>query len=132
MDYGIKSRPRKQKQGEIFEECFPYYLTIGMTAEEYWCGDPSLTRGFRKAYEMKQKQMDEEAWLHGLYFYDALCSVMSCFNTKSDSHKEYATKPYSSVEKEVDEDSKKKEAEAQAEVWMKSWASATQKAFKDK
>jgi len=101
-----------------------------MTHEEYWYGDPSLPRYFRKVNEIKTKRTDEEAWLNGLYFYDALCSAMSHLNSKSNSHKDYTAKPFSAVDK-VDEESKKIEAEAQAEVWMKSWASATQKMFKE-
>lgn len=129
MDNGVKPRPRKQ--AEIFEECCPYYLSIGMTHEEYWYGDPSLPRYFRKVNEIKTKRTDEEAWLNGLYFYDALCSAMSHLNSNKNSHKDYTAKPFSAVTK-VDEESKQIEAEAQAEVWMKSWASATQKMFKDK
>ena len=47
---------------EVFEECFPYYLAIGMSSAEYWEGDPSLARYYRKAhhrFDTKQKQIDE-------------------------------------------------------------------------
>ena len=129
MDGGVK--PSRLYASEIFDECFPFYLSIGMTAEEYWHGDPSLPRAFRKAYKLKQEQINHDAWLHGLYVYDAVASVVSCFSKNTSSHHQYATEPYSFSATKTEEE-KKIEAEAQAEVWMKTWAKATQKMFKDK
>lgn len=123
--------PRKRNDTEIFERCCPYYLSIGMSSQEYWDGDADLPKFFREAFKLRQEQLNHEAWLKGLYVYDALCSALSHLNPKKDSHTQYAEKPYS-FEAEKDDESKKIEAEAQAEVWMKSWASATQKMFKDK
>lgn len=120
-----------QKHSEIFDECFPFYLSIGMSSAEYWDGDPSLPRYFRKAFEMRQKRDNEQAWLNGLYVYDAMMSALSCLNPNKNSHKTYAAKPYSSTAQEAEKERKDKvvEAQAQAEVWMKSWAAATQKMF---
>lgn len=104
-----------------------------MSSEEYWNGDAELPKAYRKAFKMKQENVNHEAWLHGLYVYDAVVSAMTRLSDKKSSHKDYATKPYSftreDVEKEKEE--KKIEAEAQAEVWMKSWVSATQGMFKN-
>ena len=108
-------------------------MSIGMSYTEYWDGDSDATKYYREAYKMKQEQTNHDAWLHGLYVYDAVVSAMTHLNSKKDTHRSYAEKPYSfSAEKEENEESKKLEAEAQAEVWLKSWAAATQKMFKEK
>lgn len=131
MDEGI-SRP--QSYSQIFEECCPFYLSIGMSSAEYWDGDNDLPRYFRKAYKMKQEQMNREAWMHGLYVYDAVVSAMSHLNQNKSSHKNYASEPYSFTKEDIARDNERKveEAEARAEVWMKSWVSATQGMFKNK
>lgn len=127
--------PRQQrKYSEIFDECFPFYLSIGMSSAEYWDGDADLPRYFRRAFKMKQERVNHEAWLHGLYVYDATISAMTHLSNNKNEHKSYATKPYSFTPEEVEKEREDKveEAQAQAEVWMKSWASATQKMFKKK
>ena len=135
MDEGLNPSPRiLRSYSEIFEECFPFYLSIGMSSEEYWKGDALLPKAYRKAYRMKQEQTNRDAWLQGLYFYDAVISALTHLNSKKSEHKSYTAKPYSFTAEDIerDKEEKKVEAEAQAEVWMKSWVSATQKMFKDK
>ncbi len=105
-----------------------------MTADEYWDGDNALPKYYREAYRMKQEQVNHEAWFYGMYVYDALVSAMSHLSSKKSDHKSYAEKPYSFKPEDIkkDNEAKKIEAEARAEVWMKTWVSATQKMFKDK
>ena len=128
--------PRKPPRGysEIFDECFSFYLSIGMSSAEYWDGDADLPRYFREAFKMRQERENEKAWLHGMYVYDATISALTHLSPNKSSHKNYAPKPYSFTPEENEEERKQKvvEAEAQAEVWMKSWVSATQKMFKEK
>lgn len=126
--------PRKpRKFSEIFEEQFPFYLSIGMSSAEYWEGDPSLPRYFRKAFKMRQERENEQAWLHGLYVYDATISAMTHLGKDKKDHKSYASKPYSfdPEEREKERKNEVEEAQAQAEVWMKTWVNATQKQFEE-
>lgn len=46
-----------------------------MTESQYWDGDSSLTKAYRKADEIKRRNKEREMWEQGLYFYHALCSV---------------------------------------------------------
>lgn len=127
--------PRKnQTTAEIFDECCPFYISIGMTATEYWDGDASLPRYYRKAYKMKQQHENEQAWLHGLYVYDATISALTHLSPNKNNHKNYTAKPYSFNGDDADNEHEDNviEAQAQAEVWMKSWAAATQKHFDKK
>lgn len=124
--------PQKpKKHSEIFDECFPFYLSIGMSSAEYWDGDPLLPRYFRRAFKMKQERENEQAWLNGLYVYDAMMSALTHLDKDKHNHKNYASKPYSFTPEEAEKERQDKveEAQAQAEVWMKTWAAATQKMF---
>lgn len=132
MDEGVSQTPRSFSK--IYEDCCPFYLSIGMTADEYWNGDNELPKYYREAYRMKQEQENHVAWLYGMYVYDATMSALSHLSPNKNEHKNYAEKPYSFKPADVkkDEEAKKIEARARAEVWMKAWVSATRKKFKDK
>lgn len=54
---------------------FPYYLSIGMTYDLYWHGDPDLVKAYRKAEEIRNDRKNQEMWLQGMYIYEALCDV---------------------------------------------------------
>jgi hypothetical protein len=108
---------------EIFEESFPLYLAIGMSYAEYWEGDCSLARYYRKAYQIKQDEMNHNAWLHGLYVFDAVSTVFyNAFKKKNDPNKHYAEKPYDfKPDREKTEAEKAREVEIEQEkaaVWM--------------
>ena len=66
---------------ERFKEQFPYYIAFGMTPAEYWDGDPTLARDYRKAQEIRKIQAHELAWLNGLYVYEALCAASPLFRS---------------------------------------------------
>jgi len=40
---------------------------MGMTPEQYWEQDPYLAVAYRKAYRLKRKADNEQAWLQGFY-----------------------------------------------------------------
>ena len=67
-----------------------------MTPQEYWDGDPALVKWYREAYRYRNEQVNREAWLHGLYVYNAVCCASPLFNpyAKRPKAKEYPTKPY--------------------------------------
>lgn len=86
---------------EKFYELFPYYLSIGMTPEQYWEGDCTLTKYYRKADEMRKERRNEELWLQGMYIYEALCDVspvLRAFAKKGAKPQPYPTKPYAITE----------------------------------
>ena len=92
MEHGrIESRAPKTYT-EIFDECFPFYLSIGMTYEQYWEGDSALPIFYRKAFEMKQKRdfedTDLKSWLQGRYMIEA---ISTCFGKDCT----YPEKPHS-------------------------------------
>ena len=86
---------------EKFYELFPYYLSIGMTYEQYWEGDCTLTKYYRKADEIRKERLNEELWLQGMYIYEALCDVspvLHAFAKKGTKPQPYSAKPYAITE----------------------------------
>lgn len=91
---------------EQFYEHLPFYLSIGMTYEQYWDGDCLLAKYYRKAHELKQKRRNQELWLQGAYFYEALCDVapvLHAFAKKGTKVTPYVEEPFALTDKEVKE-----------------------------
>lgn len=79
---GVESNSQEQESKtytEIFEENFPFYLSIGMTYEQFWEGDSTLPKFYLKAYEIRldreREKINYSCWLQGLYDYEVMCSV---------------------------------------------------------
>ena len=97
---------------EQFQEVFPYYLSIGMTAEQFWDDDSTLVKYYRKADELRNERMNQELWLQGMYIYEALCDVSPIFHAmakKGTKPHPYPDKPYSITEKQRKRELEEKE-----------------------
>jgi hypothetical protein len=97
---------------EKFNEQFPYYLSIGMTPEQYWDSDSELAKYYRKAEEIRIDKRNQEMWLQGMYVYEAICDaspILHDFAKKGTKPHPYADKPYSLNVKQRAEDAKQKE-----------------------
>ena len=64
---------------DIFEQLCPYYMSIGMSYDDFWNGDVAMVKAYRVAYELKEKRRNQELWLQGMYFYEALCDASPLF-----------------------------------------------------
>lgn len=90
---------------EKFNELFPYYLSIGMTEEQYWDKNARLVTAYRKSDELKTARKNQEAWLQGAYIYDALCRVspiLRAFVKKGTKPVPYLAEPYFLTEKQAE------------------------------
>ena len=106
------SAPFSNSYTATFYDHFPYYLSIGMTPEQYWDGDPSLAKYYRKAHELQRKRKNEDLWLQGMYIYEALCDVspiMNGFAKKGTKPHPYTDRPYSITSEDRKEERKIKE-----------------------
>ena len=126
---------------EIFEEVAPYFISIGMTYEQFWYGDVSMTKVYQKAYEMKEEREMLKArwgrWEQGLYIYEALCDVAPILRAFSKAKKplQYPKQPYGiedMKEKHLEEESLKEYEKSRAEIFFKNWANSVQKRFEEK
>ena len=95
-----------------FYELFPYYLSIGMTEEQYWDRDSTLVVSYRKAEEIRTNRKNQEMWLQGAYMYDALCRVsplLHAFGKKGTKPVPYLEEPFAITEKQVESKAEAKE-----------------------
>lgn len=127
------SAPRKTYT-ERFWDHFPFYLSIGMSAEQYWDGDCWLTKSYRDAHEQMLERQSMLAWLQGRYFYEALCDVsplLHAFSKKGAKPAEYCERPYPITPRGVKQ--KEKEAEKatyeQGKAKMQAFAEKINKKF---
>ena len=124
----LENPTQKKTYSQIFEESFPFYLAIGMSYAEYWEGDPKLTQYYRKAYQIKQDEINYIAWLQGLYEYDAVSTALhnalrGMGKTKPPA-KDYAKQPYDFKHKVKSEAEKAKEVQIEQEkaaAWMENF-----------
>ena len=84
-------------------------MLYGMTYEEFWNGDPWMTRAYAQAYLLKRRMMNEELWLNGVYTANAFQTVLG--NAFGKKRLKYLEKPLEIFEKTEAE----KEQEAREE-----------------
>lgn len=110
-DEGLTS----QTYSETFKQLCPYYMSIGMSYDDFWNGDVSMVEVYRKADELRLKQRNYELWLQGMYVYEALCdaSPLFRFSLKGGTIKpeHYVKEPYPITPLEAQE---REEREAKA------------------
>lgn len=123
-DYGV-SQPTQIKYGEVFNTHFPYYLSIGMTEEQYWDGDNLLPRAYRKAEELRRDRQNSYLWLQGKYVYDAIYALAPALQAMGGGKPEsYVNEPYPLTKAAVRERDKREqqrkmeERKAQMLAWM--------------
>ncbi len=83
-----------------------------MTEAQYWDGDPALPQYYRKADELRMERQNEEAWLQGMYVYDAiirLTPILHAFAKKGAKPKPYVEEPYPIIQKKQEDKQQRKE-----------------------
>lgn len=83
-----------------------------MTEGQYWDGDAVLARYYREAEEIRRERANRQAWLQGMYVYDAisrLTPIMHAFAKKGAKAEPYPSEPYPLNERA------RKQAEAEKE-----------------
>ena len=122
---------------EIFEKKFPYYLSIGMTEEQYWDSDSCLVKFYREAEEIRRERFNQEAWLQGMYIYDALARIapiLHAFAKKGTKAQPYVEEAYPINKKKMEDAQLKKErAKLQKGVrYMQAYMVANNKRFEER
>ena len=87
---------------------------MGMSYNEFWYGDPTLVRDYRKAWEIRQHNEEWARWRNGMYFYDALLKVSPVLRAFAKGNVEpgkYPERPYPLTEKEAKEQERQREEE---------------------
>ena len=82
MDGGLKPSDQGGDGGDhhapfykTFEKVCPYYLSIGMTYEQFWDGEAELPKYFRDAHELKLREQNRLMYYQGAYVYSAVLAL---------------------------------------------------------
>ncbi len=100
----------------------PYYISMGMTYEQFWFGEPVIAKMYREAHTLSRKRKNEELWLSGIYFMDALASTVG--NMFSKSKFEYPSEPKPITEAELEERREREKREREERMKAKFMARA--------
>lgn len=132
---GGQSAPFSNSYTTIFYDQFPYYLSIGMTPEQYWDGDSMLAKYYRKSDEIRRKRRNEELWLQGMYIYEALCDVapvLHAFAKRGTKPVQYPDHPYALTvnDRKQEEKIKEQQEREKARRYMEAKMAEINKQFK--
>lgn len=109
---GVTATAPLHSYREKFEELFPYYLSLGMTEEQYWDRDSQLVVYYRKAEELRTSRTNQELWLQGAYFYEAITRaspLLHAFAKKGTKPVPYLAEPFAISEKQAEYQQEEKE-----------------------
>ena len=134
VGYFPSQKKEDQTYGELIAAVCPDYLAMGMTLEEFWHGDSEYFEYVRKAHKLRCQQANHDAWLHGIYIYNALQCVAPMFRDWVKDHRadKFFEKPLDlyPVEKpqaEQEREQDKKDLDNQAKV--RAWADRVNRMF---
>ena len=110
---GLETPPQREATMtpiEYLDKLFAYALSIGMTYDQYWHEDPKLINSYIEAEEIKQRKLNNQLWLQGLYVYQAVGSLIHLANSFSKEHraKPYLKEPIPLTQKEREEAEERK------------------------
>lgn len=128
-----------------FKELCPYFINMGMTYEQFWEDDPTITKAYFQSYKMKLREETEKEqyymWKQGMYIYEALCDVapiLHAFSKNGTKPLPYSKAPYGfeNKQKEIEENREPTNQEVEnerlkAQIFFANWSRATQKQFND-
>ena len=119
---------------DFFLEHLPYYLSIGMPYDLYWSGDCALVRSYRKAFQLRQRVKNQDLWLQGAYFYEAICDASPLFNPFAKPGTNafpYISSPYGLTEEDIKEEKERQEKAKYEKMKEKTlaWASSMNERF---
>lgn len=84
-----------------------------MTPDEYWNGDPTLTKAYREAYRMRIEHENYMAWLTGLYVYNAVSVALhNAFSKAPVSYREEPLRILKPTQEELEMQAQKEREKA--------------------
>lgn len=124
-----------------FNKCCPFFISIGMTYEQFWYGDPTIANMYLEAFKLKEQREAEKTkwitWEQGLYVYEAICDVAPVLRAFSKATKPlpYPERPYGTQEK-IEQDNKIKEIEKErdmyrTQIFFQNWVNSMKGKFSE-
>lgn len=120
-----------------FEKCLPYYLSIGMSWEQFWHGDVEIARFYRQAHEMRLRERNFEMWMQGRYIYEAIgdmVPVLHAFAKEGTTPVPYPKEPYPLTQREQREreERERREKYERLKARVNQWADDANRKFAGK
>lgn len=139
MGDNIEESNKKEKLSsytEVFEKQCPFFMSIGMSYQEFWYEDCWIANYYLKAYTIKKDQINEQLWLQGMYVFEAiLCAspVLHAFSKKGTKPLKYPKEPYPlhKKTKEEEEEENRREVE-KVRLYFENWSKRVSKDIKSK
>lgn len=66
--------------GDLCDEMCPYYMSLGVSYDEFWNGDYCRLKYYVKAHEYELENINTKLWLQGMYDFKAFEAVMNAFS----------------------------------------------------
>lgn len=84
-------------------------MSIGMSYNDFWYADPFIVKAYRESHKLINEQKNQEMWLQGFYFYNALIVSLDNAFTKHSKAKYFAqpiklTEEVTETEKQQEQD----------------------------
>ena len=82
---------------EYADEMCAYYMSIGVSYDEYWHGNYAALEFRHRAFELQRERANYNAWLQGAYVYDAVCMtspILHAFAKAGTKPAPYHKEPY--------------------------------------
>ena len=108
-----------------------------MTEAQYWDGDSTLVKYYREAEEIRKERVNNEAWLQGMYIYDAiarLSPILRPFSKKGTKAEPYVEEAYPINRKTAQDAQVKKEQKqmSKGQSYMQAMMVANNKRFEER
>lgn len=124
------------RYGDKFEELCGYYMSLGMSYQDYWDGDNCMTKYYRKMDEYNMKRKNYESWLQGAYVYEALLCASPLLNAFSKKNEPipYRSEPIPLTEKDIldKEEREQKKTMEKGKAFMQAMMKSINKKFEEK
>ena len=103
----------------LFEDSCPFFMSLGMSYDDFWNGDCELTRYNLRAHKIKQDRLNSEMYWQGYYtFYATHRAVLKAFakNESEAAQVNYLDRPLPRTVEEVEELKRQDEIERQQQM----------------
>ncbi len=141
LELGNDSKVEQIFLTDKFDKLCPFYMSIGMTYEQFWNDDVTIAQYYLQSFKIKEKRENEKIkwtiWEQGLYIYEAICDVSPILRAFSKATKPlpYPEKPYGIEEKQKESDKSKDNIQEELNQWrtqifFKNWADSVKNKFK--
>lgn len=113
-DNRLASDSRYDSINEMLLDLASWYMSIGMSRDEYWNGEADAVIDYRRAHEKKLREENRLMHHFGAYVYQSMLAVAPAYNFWSRKREPipYPSDPIPILEEEAKEQEAKKKREA--------------------